>query len=59
MRLSAVGVLTTTVLAMWLRVVTANVPLRRGANGTSVSVSCSNIFPDCKFERNLHRDIRC
>ena len=50
-RLSAVGVPTTTVLSTWLHVVTATVPLRRGPSGISVSVSCSNIFPDCKFKR--------
>ncbi len=50
-RLSAVGVPIMTVLSTWLRIVTATIPLRRIPIGTSVSVSCSNIFPDCKFKR--------
>ena len=50
-RFSAVGVPMTAVLSTWLRIVTATILLRRILIGTSVSVSCSNIFPDYKFKR--------
>ena len=50
-RFSAVGVPIMTVRRTLLLVARATILLRRTPIGTSVSVSCSNIFPDYKFKR--------